>query len=109
MYSSTYRLPASPFLWRGMRFLTAWGGGTGAMLTSGSGRATGRRCLPECGPPVRMASPPSPAPALRLGMRTVAACRGAINGLTAEIIEDHIRYHLLRPAPQDAAEQAKAA
>jgi len=42
-------------------------------------------------------------------LQTIAACRGAINGLTAEIIEDHIRYHLLRPAPQDAAEQAKAA
>src|SRR5712692_5189393 len=42
-------------------------------------------------------------------LQTVAACRGAINGLTAEIIEDHIRYHLLNPASPDPAEQAKAA
>jgi len=42
-------------------------------------------------------------------LQTVAACRGAINGLTAEIIEDHIRYHLLHPTQQDPAEKAKAA
>jgi FrmR/RcnR family transcriptional regulator, repressor of frmRAB operon len=42
-------------------------------------------------------------------LQTVAACRGAINGLTAEIIEDHIRYHLLHPAQQDPAEQARVA
>jgi FrmR/RcnR family transcriptional regulator, repressor of frmRAB operon len=42
-------------------------------------------------------------------LQTVAACRGAINGLTAEIIEDHIRYHLLHPGPQDPAAQARAA
>ena len=26
---------------------------------------------------------------------TVAACRGALSGLTSEILEDHIRFHVL--------------
>jgi DNA-binding FrmR family transcriptional regulator len=44
-------------------------------------------------------------------LQTVAACRGAINGLMAEIMEDHIRHHLLKsdrsPHPQEvqAAEE----
>jgi DNA-binding FrmR family transcriptional regulator len=42
---------------------------------------------------------------------TVAACRGAINGLMAEILEGHIRHHVLdstnNPTPEqlDAAEE----
>jgi DNA-binding FrmR family transcriptional regulator len=28
-------------------------------------------------------------------MHLVAACRGAVNGLLAEILEDHIRTHLI--------------
>lgn len=28
-------------------------------------------------------------------LQTVAACRGAINGLVREILEDHIRSHLI--------------
>jgi FrmR/RcnR family transcriptional regulator, repressor of frmRAB operon len=41
-------------------------------------------------------------------LQTVAACRGAINGLMAEIMEDHIRYHLLSPdrPPQPREVQA---
>jgi DNA-binding FrmR family transcriptional regulator len=27
-------------------------------------------------------------------LHALAACRGAITGLTAEVIEDHIRYHV---------------
>jgi FrmR/RcnR family transcriptional regulator, repressor of frmRAB operon len=41
-------------------------------------------------------------------LHTLAACRGAINGLMAEILDDHIRYHVLDaegdPARREAAE-----
>ena len=30
-------------------------------------------------------------------LQTVAAARGAMNGLVAEIIEDHVRFHVLAP------------
>jgi DNA-binding FrmR family transcriptional regulator len=30
-------------------------------------------------------------------LRTIAACRGAINSLMAEIIEGHIRFHVVDP------------
>ena len=40
---------------------------------------------------------------------TIAACRGAINGLMAVIIEGHIRYHLVDPDRQPTSEKAKAA
>jgi FrmR/RcnR family transcriptional regulator, repressor of frmRAB operon len=40
---------------------------------------------------------------------TVAACRGAIDSLMAEIIEDHIRFHILDPKRKSTAEQKKAA
>jgi DNA-binding FrmR family transcriptional regulator len=42
-------------------------------------------------------------------LQTIAACRGAINGLMAEIIEGHMRYHVLDPDRQPTSEQAKAA
>jgi DNA-binding FrmR family transcriptional regulator len=42
-------------------------------------------------------------------LQTIAACRGAINGLTAEIIEGHIRFHVVDPDQQPASEQARAA
>jgi DNA-binding FrmR family transcriptional regulator len=42
-------------------------------------------------------------------LQTVAACRGAINGLTAEIIEGHIRFHIADPNQHPTSEQAKAA
>ncbi|MBI3662598.1 MAG: metal/formaldehyde-sensitive transcriptional repressor [Acidobacteria bacterium] len=39
-------------------------------------------------------------------LQTVAACRGALNGLMAEIIEGHVRLHVLdekqTPSPQQA-------
>jgi DNA-binding FrmR family transcriptional regulator len=40
---------------------------------------------------------------------TIAACRGAINGLMAEIIEGHIRFHVVDPDHQPTSEKAKAA
>jgi len=30
-------------------------------------------------------------------LQTIAACRGAIDGLMAEVIEDHIKSHLSEP------------
>jgi FrmR/RcnR family transcriptional regulator, repressor of frmRAB operon len=40
---------------------------------------------------------------------TIAACRGAINSLMAEIIEGHIRFHVVDPDRQPTTEKAKAA
>lgn len=39
----------------------------------------------------------------------VASMRGAINGLTAELMEDHIRHHVVDPAHEKDAERAKGA
>ncbi|HUJ83306.1 MAG TPA: metal/formaldehyde-sensitive transcriptional repressor [Candidatus Acidoferrales bacterium] len=42
-------------------------------------------------------------------LQLMAACRGALNGLMAEVMEGHIRFHVLTPArngkksPQAAA------
>jgi DNA-binding FrmR family transcriptional regulator len=40
-------------------------------------------------------------------MHLIAGCRGAINGLLAEVVEDHIRTHLVdrsrNPGAQDVA------
>jgi DNA-binding FrmR family transcriptional regulator len=38
---------------------------------------------------------------------TVAAARGAVNGLVAEIIEGHIREHVSDPDRQPKSERAK--
>jgi len=44
-------------------------------------------------------------------MRQIASCRGAMNGLLAEVVEDHIRTHLVDPLKHrnaldlDAADQ----
>jgi FrmR/RcnR family transcriptional regulator, repressor of frmRAB operon len=37
------------------------------------------------------------------------AARGAINGLMGEVIEDHIRIHLMDPALQPDTEAGRAA
>ncbi len=42
-------------------------------------------------------------------LQTIAACRGAINGLMAEVIEGHIRFHLVDPDEKPISKQAKAA
>lgn len=41
-------------------------------------------------------------------MHLIAACRGAINGLIAEVIEDHVRIHLLAQGDEasDSTQQA---
>jgi DNA-binding FrmR family transcriptional regulator len=39
---------------------------------------------------------------------TIAACRGAINGLMAEVIEGHIRFHVVDPDREPTSEKARA-
>jgi len=41
-------------------------------------------------------------------LQTAAACRGAINGLMAQIIEGHIREHVLDPHERLSPERARA-
>jgi DNA-binding FrmR family transcriptional regulator len=41
-------------------------------------------------------------------LQQLAACRGAINGLMAEILEDHIRFHVMDPDANPESEQAEA-
>jgi len=41
-------------------------------------------------------------------LQTLAACRGAMNGLMAEILEDHIRFHVVDPDIDPESEKAVA-
>jgi DNA-binding FrmR family transcriptional regulator len=41
-------------------------------------------------------------------LQQLAACRGALNGLMAEILEDHVRYHVVDPDIPPDSEQAEA-
>ncbi|MDP9151311.1 MAG: metal/formaldehyde-sensitive transcriptional repressor [Myxococcota bacterium] len=41
-------------------------------------------------------------------LQTVAAARGAMNGLVAEIVEDHVRYHVLDPEIRPSSARARA-
>ena len=42
-------------------------------------------------------------------LQTVAAVRGALNGLVAEIVEDHIRLHILDPDEKPSVKLTHAA
>ena len=42
-------------------------------------------------------------------LRPTAACRGALNGLMAEVLEGHIRFHVLDPKSGKNAPQVEAA
>ncbi len=42
-------------------------------------------------------------------MHLIAGCRGAINGLLAEVVEDHVRTHLADPVRDPGALNAEAA
>jgi DNA-binding FrmR family transcriptional regulator len=42
-------------------------------------------------------------------LHLVAAVRGAINGLMAEVVEDHIRFHVVDPARETDHERAEGA
>ena len=41
-------------------------------------------------------------------MQLIAAARGAINGLMAEVMQDHIRVHAIDPERQPDPERAQA-
>jgi FrmR/RcnR family transcriptional regulator, repressor of frmRAB operon len=41
-------------------------------------------------------------------LQTIAACRGAINGLMAEVLEGHVRFHVVDPSRKPTTEQADA-
>ena len=41
-------------------------------------------------------------------LSTVTAARGALNSLVAEMIEDHIRFHVLDPDEKVSAKRARA-
>ncbi len=41
-------------------------------------------------------------------LQTIAACRGAINGLMGEVIDGHIRLHVVDPHQNPSPEQAEA-
>jgi DNA-binding FrmR family transcriptional regulator len=42
-------------------------------------------------------------------LMTVAACRGALSALTSELLEDHIRFHVLDPEAKSNSKRARAA
>jgi DNA-binding FrmR family transcriptional regulator len=42
-------------------------------------------------------------------LQLMAACRGALNGLMAEVMEGHIRFHVLSPHAAATSPQAEAA
>jgi FrmR/RcnR family transcriptional regulator, repressor of frmRAB operon len=42
-------------------------------------------------------------------LRQITAARGAMNGLMAELLEDHVRFHVLDPNRRPTSEQAVAA
>jgi FrmR/RcnR family transcriptional regulator, repressor of frmRAB operon len=42
-------------------------------------------------------------------LQLMAACRGALNGLMAEVVEGHIRFHVLAPGHGRNSPQVKAA
>jgi len=41
-------------------------------------------------------------------LRTIASARGAINGLMAEVIDGHVRYHVADPDQQPNSERSRA-
>ena len=42
-------------------------------------------------------------------LQLVASCRGALNGLMAELIDGHLRYHVLDPSQKIRPSQLEAA
>jgi DNA-binding FrmR family transcriptional regulator len=42
-------------------------------------------------------------------LQTIAACRGAMNGLMVEVLAGHVRLHVLDPKRKITPEQIKAA
>jgi DNA-binding FrmR family transcriptional regulator len=42
-------------------------------------------------------------------LQLVSACRGALNGLMGEVIEGHVRYHIIDPDDHPKSARARAA
>jgi DNA-binding FrmR family transcriptional regulator len=42
-------------------------------------------------------------------LQTLVACRGAMNGLVAELLEDHVRFHVVDPDKNPSSKQAQGA
>jgi FrmR/RcnR family transcriptional regulator, repressor of frmRAB operon len=42
-------------------------------------------------------------------LHTIAACRGAIGGLMVEVLEGHLRFHVVNPDLNPTSEQSQAA
>lgn len=42
-------------------------------------------------------------------LNVVASCRGALNGLMSELIEDHVLMHVLDPKKRPSSDQTEAA
>jgi DNA-binding FrmR family transcriptional regulator len=42
-------------------------------------------------------------------LQVIASVRGAMNGLMAELMEDHIRFHVVDPAGEPNSERARGA
>ena len=42
-------------------------------------------------------------------LQHLAACRGALNGLMFELMEEHIRFHVLNPKGKNSPSQIEAA
>ena len=42
-------------------------------------------------------------------LHAISACRGAMDALMAEVIEGHIRFHVIDPKRNPTAEQSRAA
>ena len=42
-------------------------------------------------------------------LNTVVSCRGSLNGLMSELIEDHVRFHVMEPEKKQASSQRVAA
>ena len=42
-------------------------------------------------------------------MHTLSACRGAIDALMVEVLEDHVRYHMVNPDAAPRSLEARAA
>ncbi|HLC02373.1 MAG TPA: metal/formaldehyde-sensitive transcriptional repressor [Anaerolineales bacterium] len=42
-------------------------------------------------------------------LQILAAARGAMNGLMAEVIEGHVRFHIVNPDERPTSEQARSA
>jgi DNA-binding FrmR family transcriptional regulator len=42
-------------------------------------------------------------------LQLITAARGALNSLMAELVEDHVRFHVIDPKQKPSSEQALAA